>query len=219
MWSRITFEQLPEESCVFRRVASRDGAARNAQKPRIFGCDLQLTNLSILDPRGARGGGRAHLVEPIFSMHDEPARGAQRRERVRKHRHKVACIDAQQLEARARGIRERPEHIEDGAHSELTARPGDRVNLSALGSTDPDGDALSYEWFYYGEPGSFTVSSAASGQPLAITGFDQTSASFVVPTGRVMPPGTGTMHIILALTDHGAPRLTRYQRVIVTVVR
>jgi len=26
------------------------------------------------------------------------------------------------------------------------------------------------------------------------------------------------MHIILAVTDHGTPRLTRYQRVIVTVV-
>ncbi len=31
-------------------------------------------------------------------------------------------------------------------------------------------------------------------------------------------PGTGTLHIILAVTDHGTPRLTRYQRVIVTVV-
>jgi hypothetical protein len=31
------------------------------------------------------------------------------------------------------------------------------------------------------------------------------------------PPGTGTMHIILAVTDHGTPRLTRYQRVIVNV--
>ena len=39
-----------------------------------------------------------------------------------------------------------------------------------------------------------------------------------MPTGRVMEPGTGTMHIILAVTDQGSPRLTRYQRVIVTVV-
>lgn len=27
------------------------------------------------------------------------------------------------------------------------------------------------------------------------------------------------MHIVLALTDHGTPRLTRYRRVIVNVVR
>jgi hypothetical protein len=32
-----------------------------------------------------------------------------------------------------------------------------------------------------------------------------------------MAPGTGDMHVILAVTDHGTPRLTRYQRVIVTV--
>ena len=32
-----------------------------------------------------------------------------------------------------------------------------------------------------------------------------------------MPPGVGTMHIILAVTDHGTPRLTRYQRVLVDV--
>jgi hypothetical protein len=104
-----------------------------------------------------------------------------------------------------------------GHPAALTARPGERVELSAEGSTDPDGDALSYEWFYYGEAGTLAVSSARSGQPLAIRGFDQAKASFVVPTTRVMPPGTGTMHLILAVTDHGTPRLTRYRRVIVTV--
>lgn len=39
-----------------------------------------------------------------------------------------------------------------------------------------------------------------------------------MPTSRVMPPGTGAMHIILAVTDHGTPRLTRYRRVVVNVV-
>ena len=34
----------------------------------------------------------------------------------------------------------------------------------------------------------------------------------------LMPPSTGTLHIILAVTDNGTPRLTLYQRVIVTVV-
>jgi hypothetical protein len=30
-------------------------------------------------------------------------------------------------------------------------------------------------------------------------------------------PGIGTIHIILAVTDHGTPRLTSYQRVVVDV--
>ena len=104
-----------------------------------------------------------------------------------------------------------------GHPERLAARPGERVNLSAEGSTDPDGDTLSYEWFYYPEAGSFCVSNARGGQPVPIQNFDQPRASFTVPTSRVMPPGTGTMHMILAVTDHGTPRLTRYRRVIVEV--
>jgi hypothetical protein len=100
----------------------------------------------------------------------------------------------------------------------LTAKPGQRIDLSAEGTTDPDGDAVSYEWFYYHEAGSFPMSSARSGQPLEIKNFDQSKAWFAVPTTRVMAPGTGEMHIILRVTDHGIPRLTRYQRVIVNVV-
>ena len=44
-----------------------------------------------------------------------------------------------------------------GHPAELTAKPGERVNLSAEGSSDPDGDALSYEWFYYAEAGTFAA--------------------------------------------------------------
>ena len=99
----------------------------------------------------------------------------------------------------------------------LVARKGDKVLLRANGSGDPDGDALSYHWFCYPEAGTFTFSSARSGQPLTIHNFDQPEAWFIIPDKRVMPPGTGTLHIILAVTDHGSPRLTRYQRVIVTI--
>jgi hypothetical protein len=106
-----------------------------------------------------------------------------------------------------------------GHPARLTAKPGERVELSAAGTTDPDGDAVSYEWFYYNEAGTFPLSSARSGQPLEIKNFDQPKAWFTVPTARVMAPGTGEMHIILAVTDHGTPRLTRYQRVIVNVTR
>lgn len=106
-----------------------------------------------------------------------------------------------------------------GHPAHLTAQPGARVELSAEGTTDPDGDAVSYFWFYYNEAGTFPLSNARSGQPLEIKGFDQARASFTVPTTRVMEPGTGDMHIILAVTDQGSPRLTRYQRVIVKVTR
>ncbi|MDI1250717.1 MAG: DUF1593 domain-containing protein [Lacunisphaera sp.] len=105
-----------------------------------------------------------------------------------------------------------------GHAARLTAKPGQRIDLSAEGTTDPDGDAVSFDWFYYHEAGTFPMSNARSGQPLEIKNSDQPKAWFTVPTSRVMPPGTGTMHIILAVTDHGTPRLTRYQRVLVDVV-
>ena len=104
-----------------------------------------------------------------------------------------------------------------GHAAKLTVKRGQRVDLSAEGTSDPDGDAVSYEWFYYHEAGTFPTSSARSGQPLEIKNYDQAKAWFIVPTSRVMPPGLGDLHIILAVTDHGSPRLTRYRRVIVTV--
>lgn len=97
----------------------------------------------------------------------------------------------------------------------INAKPGEKVELSAEGSSDPDGDELTYEWFYYGEPGTFTMSSARTGQPLKIENADKPNAWFNVPTKRVFKKGT--MHIILAVTDKGTPPLTRYQRVIVAV--
>jgi hypothetical protein len=102
-----------------------------------------------------------------------------------------------------------------GHSAEFTAKPGERVELSAEGSYDPDGNELTYHWFYYGEAGTFTMSSARTGNPVTIQDADKLNAWFTVPTDRVLR--TGTMHIILAVTDNGTPALTRYKRVIVNV--
>jgi hypothetical protein len=95
------------------------------------------------------------------------------------------------------------------AHADrLRARSGERIPFSAAGSSDPDGDALSYEWIYYREPGSF-----ATNRPLTIDNAKAPDASLVAP--KVSKPET--IHVVLAVTDGGAPSLTRYRRVIVTV--
>ena len=99
--------------------------------------------------------------------------------------------------------------------AQLTAKPGGRVDLGAAGSSDPDGHALTFEWFYYPEPGSLATSNARSGQPLKIEDADKPKAWFTVPTSRVLRHGP--MHVILAVPDAGTPPLTRYERVIVTV--
>jgi hypothetical protein len=83
---------------------------------------------------------------------------------------------------------------------------GKEVYLSAE-CTDPDGDPISYKWFHYREPGSY-VGDIFPDPP------DQKKTSFVAP--GVKEPKT--IHIILEVTDQGEPHLTRYQRVIVTVL-
>jgi len=90
----------------------------------------------------------------------------------------------------------------------LKVKTGEKVNLSAEGSTDPDGNGLSYQWIYYPEPGSYN-----SKEPLGISDVKSATTSFVAP--KVTKPET--IHIILAVTDNGMPALTRYQRVIVNV--
>jgi hypothetical protein len=94
------------------------------------------------------------------------------------------------------------------AHAaDLNVRPGDKVSLSAAGTTDPDDDALTYRWWQYHE-----ADSAESQVAIANANADASQASFVVPN----EPGK-QVHIILEVTDNGTPRLVRYQRVICNI--
>ncbi len=97
----------------------------------------------------------------------------------------------------------------------LSARPGDVVTLSAEGSTDPDGDDLTYAWFVYNEAGTLVTSRAQTGAPIRIDDADRSVANLHVPTDRLFR--LGEMHVILAVTDQGSPALTRYRRVIIDV--
>jgi hypothetical protein len=91
----------------------------------------------------------------------------------------------------------------------LTVKAGQRFELDARGSTDPDGDSLSYLWFYYPEAGSYR-------EPITFGGAAQNTARISLQAPRVQK--TETAHFILKLTDKGNPPLTCYQRVIVTIV-
>ena len=80
------------------------------------------------------------------------------------------------------------------------------MTLNAKGSTDPDGDRLTYEWWQYAD-----VDTCDSVVELT-TSEDGAVAGFVVPG----EPGKN-IHVILEVTDDGDSSLTRYQRVIVTI--
>lgn len=89
------------------------------------------------------------------------------------------------------------EHARD-----LRVRVGESVSLSAKGTTDPDGNALTYRWWQFVEADSAEtrVRIADANSPLA---------SFVVPDERGKQ-----VHIVLEVTDNGSPPLARYQRVV-----
>ena len=89
---------------------------------------------------------------------------------------------------------------------ELSTDPGKKIKLSAAGSFDPDRDELSYRWWVYQDAGGYWADAP-------IEGDDAAEATITVPkaaSGR-------TIHVILEVTDDGAPPLTAYRRVILKV--
>jgi hypothetical protein len=92
---------------------------------------------------------------------------------------------------------------------ETGAKAGAVLALSALGSTDPDGDRLSYRWVVYPEAGTLREAAAARVEK-------DRSAEAQLHLPEKVQRG-GTVHVILEVTDSGTPRLTSYRRLIVQV--
>jgi hypothetical protein len=82
------------------------------------------------------------------------------------------------------------------------------VRLHGVAS-DPDGDAVRVRWWRWKDvdsyPGEVSLSDPAA-----------PATTLQVPADAA--PGQ-TIHLVLEATDDGAPALTRYQRVVVSVAR
>jgi hypothetical protein len=128
----------------------------------------------------------------------------------------------------------------------ITAHRGETLTLDATESFDVDGDALTYEWFQYKEaeallpvrefpagttrlvcrsyPSSFQAAFGVA--TLDFHGTEnQAALKVTMPEQTKYTVGFVTVnehsqnfHIILRVTDNGVPALSRYKRVIVTVV-
>ena len=90
---------------------------------------------------------------------------------------------------------------------DIEAAAGESVKLSVAGSSDPDGDKLSFNWWHYREPSTYK-------SEVAIQDPERATAQLHVPNDA--RPGD-TIHMIVEVTDSGKPPLTRYARFIVTV--
>src|SRR5262245_26968753 len=122
----------------------------------------------------------------------------------------------------------------------IDARVGTPVTLDASSSTDPDGNALHFSWFFYPEAGTgipgrpvfatspFAAAAANRGEggiPSAPRGGPPRPRDRVViqnadrANATVMPQVPGIAHIILAVEDDGTPSLTSYRRIVMTIGR
>jgi hypothetical protein len=98
---------------------------------------------------------------------------------------------------------------------ELAGCPGKPISLSAAGSSDPDGNRLTYRWWVYRDAGGLfppeaKVSSDTGEQTTVTIGGEARVDQFT-------PPRAYHAHIILEATDNGTPALTRYRRAVITV--
>ncbi len=95
-----------------------------------------------------------------------------------------------------------------GHPEKLTVKSGENFGLDAMGTTDPDGDNLSYLWFHYPEAGTYKklikIDSAENARGVSV----------IAPIVEKKE----TEHFILKVTDKGNPSLTRYKRVIVRII-
>lgn len=95
-----------------------------------------------------------------------------------------------------------------GHADEITVKSGMPFILDATGTTDPDGDNLSYLWFQYKEAGEFQ-------EDIKISSAENLYRVFLTAPVVNKPE---TTQFILRVTDKGSPPLSRYKRVIVHFV-
>ncbi|HEU4994521.1 MAG TPA: nucleoside hydrolase-like domain-containing protein [Gemmatimonadaceae bacterium] len=116
---------------------------------------------------------------------------------------------------------------------------GTPVLLDATGTHDPDGQTLTYNWFFYPEAGT-----GIPGRPVVTRGLRPVVAAGQVGAGSipsagaggppepqtrvivenahevkatVLPRVAGIAHVIVAVEDSGTPSLTSYRRVILNI--
>ena len=88
----------------------------------------------------------------------------------------------------------------------VDAQAGSPYTLDSTGTSDPDGNNLSYRWYIYPEPGTYSGNAV-------IRGGSSPRATIEVPQDAVGK----TLHIVLEVTDDGRPPLTRYRRTVLNV--
>lgn len=97
--------------------------------------------------------------------------------------------------------------IELPGSASITAKRGEVVPLTAV-TADPDGDAVTLRWWHWDGADDYVG-------PVNVTQDAHGAARITVPENA--RPGE-TIHVVAEATDAGVPTLTRYERIVITVV-
>lgn len=87
----------------------------------------------------------------------------------------------------------------------INEKPGANIILDASGSNDPDGDEISFKWFYYKEASSYKGQFSIN-EP----------GNKIQKLGLPYDIGNSEIHLILEVRDNGAHELVSYRRIILS---
>lgn len=94
----------------------------------------------------------------------------------------------------------------DKTHLEINAKVNEKLVFDTFGSNDPDGNSLSFKWFFYNELSQtdcLLIEKQSNGRKCSLT----------------IPPRLigKTIHLILEVSDDGSPSLSSYKRIVINV--
>lgn len=91
----------------------------------------------------------------------------------------------------------------------MAARAGETIRLDASQSRDPDGDAITAHWWQYRDVGGIPPQA-----PVAMAAPDAMATAMTMP----MVNAPRDLHVILELSDRGAPAMLTYRRIVISVL-
>lgn len=165
---------------------------------------------SVDDPTQGGWGGRFVPVSPGSRHYIDAPEGGEAISRWRPAFQNDFVARLQRSVSGPEGVNHAPRVVVDGDQTlsvlDEEIRPGGQLSLSASGSSDPDGDNLTYHWWIYPEAGD-------AGAQLQLIGNDTENLDIRAPASAK----TQSVDVILEVKDSGTPQLTSYRRVIIHV--